>query len=701
MPRKDRKSKAAQVSSKPASIPKASPFWHPLLAVFALAFLVYANTLGHGYALDDAIVITENDYTQQGFAGMGEIFTTDAFKGYFGESKNLVSGGRYRPLSVATFAAEVEFFGNSPSLSHFFNIVLYGLSCVLIYLLLMRLFPSDKEKPWYFSNAFLISALYTLHPLHTEVVANLKGRDEILALLFGILTCLWVLDYLQKQKPLYLILSAASFFLALLAKESVIPFLFIIPFTAWFFKKGELKDILIASAPIFASFGLYLFMRFTFVGGIATVETAEVLNAPFLGASEMERLATVFHTLGKYLSLQIFPHPLTHDYYFNQIPIIGWGNIQAIGPLLIYLLLGVFAVLGIKRRNPAAYGIIFYIATLSIVSNIVLDIGTTMGERFLFIPSLGFCIALVWVLNGAIERFAKKDAAYSRPLLIVCGIFAVGFAAKTILRNPVWENNFSLFTTDVYNSPNSAKARTSAGGVLVDQVDKEKNPSKKSKYLRTAVEHLNEAVRIYPEHGQAWLLLGNAWFKLDQNSPQAITAYEKALTYRPLLVDAWNNLGVVSGKQKQHGKAISAFKKVATDFRPKDPKVWFDIGINYEEWGKIDSAVYAFSQTIAIDPEFGRGYGKLGLIYGRNLQQFDTAIQYLQKAIELNPNDESYYENLGIAQAMKGNTQGAIAAFNQGLSRFPGSAKLNQNMGITYLNIGDTVTAQQYFNKTK
>ena len=113
-----------------------SPFLPKLLFLFG--FLIYANTLTHDYALDDAIVITDNQYTQDGLAGLKGIFSYDTFYGFFkeeGKSK-LVAGGRYRPLSLATFAVEISIFGASPFVSHIVNALLFALCGYLVFYVL-------------------------------------------------------------------------------------------------------------------------------------------------------------------------------------------------------------------------------------------------------------------------------------------------------------------------------------------------------------------------------------------------------------------------------------------------------------------------------------------------------------------------------------------------------------------------------------
>ena len=149
-------------SSEPAlaSSSNGTPSWLAPLLLVVLTFLLYGNSIPNDYALDDAIVITENIYTQEGAAGLGKIFTTDAFEGYFQAKKNLVAGGRYRPLSIATFALEIEVFGASPGISHFFNVLLFALSAILLFSILRMLLPGTETKKWWAGLPFLICLLY-------------------------------------------------------------------------------------------------------------------------------------------------------------------------------------------------------------------------------------------------------------------------------------------------------------------------------------------------------------------------------------------------------------------------------------------------------------------------------------------------------------------------------------------------------------
>lgn len=671
--------------------------WVPPAILFLLSFLLYANTFSHDYALDDAIVITENVYTQEGTAGLGKIFSTDAFEGYFQQKKNLVAGGRYRPLSIATFALEIEFFGPNPGVSHFINVLLYALSAVLLFFLLRQLFPVTDPKPWWTGIPFLASLLYVVHPLHTEVVANIKGRDEILALLFIFAAAYALLRWVRESKYLWLGIGTIAFFLALLAKETALPFVLIVPLAIWFFypKVAQVRHYLFVGAGLILPTALYLALRSTVVDLTATGTTDEILNDPFIYASFGERLATVAHTLGIYLGKLFLPLTLSHDYYFNQVPIIGWGSLNALLPSVIYLGLLGLTVYGSVRRHPAAFGMWWFFLSLALVSNIAVTVGTTMGERFLFVPSVGFLLAGVILLRRLSGRMQQPALDYA-----VVGVLAALFAVRTVVRNPDWKDNFTLFTTDVYHSPNSAKVRTAAGGALVDAATTAPlpPPAQRDAYLDEAIGHLQAATEIYPEHGQAWLLLGNAWFNRNAQYEKALNCFQTAIFHRPGLIDAYQNAAVTASKLKRYDRATEYYRQAAAR-RPQSDTYWYEAGIAYEEWGKPDSAIYAFERAVTLNPKNADALGKIAMLQGKFFGRLDQAIAYAQRAIALKPTEEGFHENLGIAYAMKGDFNRALQAFQNGLKSVPNGAKLYFNLGITYQQLGDPGQAQQNFER--
>lgn len=143
--------------------PIKGPWWKTPKTVYALiavvCFALYANTLGNEYALDDAIAITSNSFTKNGFSGIPDLFKYDTFTGFFGTTKELVAGGRYRPLSLVTFAIEWQLFGENPGVSHFINILLYALTGMILWQLLMR-FRAEESNVWFLSLPLVVVLLF-------------------------------------------------------------------------------------------------------------------------------------------------------------------------------------------------------------------------------------------------------------------------------------------------------------------------------------------------------------------------------------------------------------------------------------------------------------------------------------------------------------------------------------------------------------
>lgn len=670
------------------------------LLLMLLAFVLYGNTLGHQYALDDAIVITQNSYTQEGFGGIGKIFSSDAFEAYFTVKKDLVAGGRYRPLSIATFAVEYELFGPNPGISHAVNILFYGLLGIVIYYALRRLLQEKEKLPWTQSLAFFTTLVFLAHPIHTEVVANIKGRDELLAMLFSMLALWAALRYASGKKPLDLVLVFVGILLGALSKETALPFLALIPAAIWILGKKDLPALLAPTGAAAASTAVYLAMRFKFAGGFGAGKSDEILNDPFLHATGMEQVATASKTLVLYLGKLFVPATLTHDYYYNQVPVVGWSDPLAILGLLLVLGLGFFAVRGTIRRQPWAYGLLFFGLSFSIVSNVFLPIGTTMGERFVFVPSLGLILAVLAGLQIGFKSFTK-DAG--KALLYTTVGISLIFTIRTIVRNPVWKNDFTLFTTDVANSPNSAKMQTAAGGVLLDEALKPQNAARKQQLIQQAIPHLEEAVRIYPEHGTAWLILGNARFNAG-NPAEALKAFQQAIAYRPGMIEAYRNAGIAAMRATNYSAADSYFSHYLNE-RPDSLGTLELRADNLEAWNKPQDALAIYDRLLQLlpanDSRRHGALGKIGMIYGKHMGDFAKAVVYLEQAVALNPKELMHHENIGIAYAQGGQPQKAIEAFNRGLTYFPNNPKLLRNLGVTYFNLGDSTQGRAFIAKSE
>lgn len=614
--------------------------------IFAVCCLLYVNTLTHDYAQDDAIVITDNMFTQDGVAGIPGILTNDTFYGFFKEEgkAQLVAGGRYRPLSLLMFAVEIELFGQKPFIGHLVNILLYGLTAVVLYLLLLKLLLPTKEEGMAYFVALVATLIFAVHPIHTEVVANIKGRDEILALLGGLAALYYSMKAFETRTILPNVLAGIFFFLGLLAKENTITFLAIVPLSYYFFTKAKTSEILLFTAPFVAAAVVFLAIRFSILGPGLGEPSMELMNNPFLkleggryvALSFSEKMATVMFTLGKYVQLLFIPHPLSHDYYPRQIALMAWSDWQVLLSLVVYLGMGLVAFKGFLKKDPISFGILYYLTTLSIVSNILFAVGTTMSERFMFMPSVGFALVIAVLLF----RYLVRGKQNLTPFYALLGLVLLLYSIKTVTRNPVWKDNYALFLSDVGNAPNSAKLRNAAGGELITQSQKlgPDQERQKNEMLTEAAGHLQEAIRIHPTFKNAYLLLGNCYNYLQQYE-KSVTYYEKALDLDPGYEEAINNLGIT--------------------------------------------------------------YRNAGRYFGEEQGNLPKALEYLEKAYSMRPNEYETLRLLGVAYGIRGDAQKAIFYFNEALKQNPEDANAMFNLGTAYLNAGEVELGNEYHQRAR
>jgi tetratricopeptide (TPR) repeat protein len=205
-----------------------------MLGLFA--FFLFANTLGNDYNMDDSMVTRNHPITSKGLSAIGEIFTSP----YYSDAMGYAYG--YRPMVHLSFALEHDLFGEKPGAGHFINVILFALSVMLFFKLLLQ-WVGTKNSLF----ALLTTLLFIVHPLHTEVVASLKNRDEILAFLFVVWTGLAMARYIDRNKISSLLGVFLLFSFAMLSKKSVYPMVFILPFAFLFTREIKLKQLLIFS----------------------------------------------------------------------------------------------------------------------------------------------------------------------------------------------------------------------------------------------------------------------------------------------------------------------------------------------------------------------------------------------------------------------------------------------------------------------
>ncbi|MCB9305032.1 MAG: tetratricopeptide repeat protein [Lewinellaceae bacterium] len=596
-------------TKKPASpahrqIPGA---WVVGAVAAVLGFVLYYNTLGHGYCLDDFSSIKENWVVKGGLKNLGLIFSKEYRYGSWNSP-----GSLYRPLALTVFAIQWQLSPDNPYVGHLVNILAYAFTGWLLWVTWRRILV--KYPPVLTALAVL---LFIAHPVHTEVVANIKSLDEIMSLMFCTLSLYGIWRYLERDSSPWLVLSVISYGLGIFSKESAITFLAIVPLTLWFF--GDQPDGRIAriSGLMLIPAAIFLLARYQVIASQTAQETFSILDNFMVEAGRADTLASAFMMCGRYLWTLLLPLSLVHDMGYQQMVPVSFGDWKALLGFLVYAGMFAWALFNLPKKHFLSFAILFYLITFSLFSNVLITIGTSYGERLLYAPSLGFAFILAYFLCKLLK--VKDTDSIWNPggkgsvLWGIAGLIMVLYAAKTITRNPAWFDSEALYKADIEKSPKGAKLNYHLALELTKKgVDEKTGAVTDSSWVLKGIERYSKAIELYPKYHDAYGSRGLAYFRLKKYD-QAFDDYQKSLQYRP-----------------------------------GDPKVLSNMGFIYFLRNQLDKAEEVYRQSIKSDPRFVDARRNLGAVLAMK-KNFPGAIEQWEEALKYDPENVTLLNYIGLA----------------------------------------------------
>lgn len=531
--------------------------WAALCAVFA--FVLYANTIDHGYVLDDQAAITKNLYVQEGIRGIPKLLTVD-FWHFSG-----LRLGYYRPLPLITYAIEHQFFGLDPHVGHFTNTLLFAVTAFFVFLLTRRLIGG---------NVFLaLSAtlVFAAHPIHTEVVNNIKSRDELLSFLGLVLTLFFALRHIDTKRTAHLVGAVASVYLAMLCKESAFIIIALVPFLYWQYGKQSIAQTVRSLLPFGAAVLVYVVQRAALFETTQTIIPRDMINYPYLDSAV--RLSSMCMIFLHSMTMLFVPSPLRYDYSYNHMPAVTWSDPLAIGGALVLVGLATGTFVLLRRSPKIGYALVLLLVPMLPALGFVAMRGGIFAERFLFAPSLGFCLALTLIIDRVVHlRQSNEDEQENAPAsrtLIVLGLSVVlagAFGVMTLQRNPAWKDPYRLYSTDILTGPQSAQNHLHMGTFLLKSAFEEPNKTKKAELISKGQAAIKEALRVHPTFGDAMFYAGYA-YELKAGSEDirhldsAIVYFERATKYAPMMDEPYIHLGDIYKWMQRNDLAQSYFNQ--------------------------------------------------------------------------------------------------------------------------------------------
>lgn len=476
----------------------------PIVLIMMVSALAYLNTIPNGFVWDDRYLIEQNPYLR----------SLDHVPSYFASSHTQGSYDMkvYRPLRQAMFNVEYQLFGINPAGYHVVNVILHSLNAIALFILLRRLLTDSRLT-------FLLVILYAIHPVHTEVVANITGRTDILFSLFylvGLTSFIQARD--DQRKYVYLFASAMAYVLSLLSKEMAITFPLMVLMIDLYLKKGDWRAIQKTKW-----FHFSLITISVLYGVVRTVAVGELGAGDYVDDSVWTTLASQAVIVFKYIKLFFIPYPLTARY--DIVPVGNPASLYAIFAVMLASVFVVFTVFSLKKGRFSLFllGCWWFAITLLPVSNIIPIRAAMMAERYLYLPLVGLFI----IVLSAAQTLLRRDVQASRKTIrVVYGVCFAAFFCLTISRNTVWKDNLTLFEDTRTKAPNSLVVHWN----LYEEYKRAGNGAK-------AATEYQEMIRINDEVARGYLAIA-VRYQAEGNLPAAMRMTNKALNTKPDLQKA-------------------------------------------------------------------------------------------------------------------------------------------------------------------
>lgn len=660
--------------------------------IAAFAFFLYVNTAGYEYTMDDDIFFLKHSSVRKGISGFGEIWSYGSMEKF----DNTQGVQAYRPVLLVMFALEKELFGFNPVVSHLINVLLYVFIGLVVFRVLKTLF---REMHPYV--AALITLCFLAHPLHTEVVASVKSRDELLAGLFGLMTWFRILRYeeLRQRKDLWM--GAVYFAIASFSKESAMAWVAIFPLSLIMFRQSTILQALRMTLPFFAISALYLVVRLLLIGTATNYFGIPVLTNILTGTNSVgEWWATKLEILWVYLRLLVLPWPLSWDYSFNQVPVVDFTSPIPWISLIMHAALMIVAVIGFRRHAVFSFAILFFLVMMSPVNNFFIENTTTLGERLMFIPLLGFCIAIVFIFARLFKvKLSTSAVAPDRNFIYASLTLVVLFSGMTIVRSADWKNNLTLFQSGVDACPNSSRTQYSLASECFTQMNKTSDPVKRQEFSERAKVHFEKSIEILPGNFQARYNYG-LYNAAIGDTAKAIECYEMVIRLDSTYFTAMNNLGVIYGARLDFANAFRCYR-MAYALNPSSitagnlANLYFNQGIFYGLNNKTDSSMISYRNSVSYDPKNVMAYNNLAVIFA-NRAEYDSCLYYLKQGYTFDTANLMILENIAAISYLNKQYDQAIDFAGKALALNPQLPKSRTAMVNAYTAKGDKAAADKY-----
>lgn len=562
---------SAPVRTSPTAPARANTaLW--LFLLLALTAGAYSSSLNGQFIFDDENLVKHNAYLGKA-ADLPRLFTENIGAGSGIDNKF------YRPAQMLTHWADVALWRMDVRGHHLTNILLHALAAFCVFAFARTLLRDPL-------TAFLAAALFAVHPLHTEAVAYISGRADMLVTFFMLLALIFYdrgEPSVKKGFPLAALLCYAG---ALLSKEYALIFPLLLWWHQWALRKAvDWRRLW----PFAAAAAVYGTLRLTVLRFVTEDASLALAPSPF-----MDRLSTSFYALGKYAQLLFVPKDLHMEYGAG-----GFGMHGVLGALGLVLLIAGAAYWAFSLKRPTLGTFCLGWAFISLFPYLNwVPINAFMAEHWLYIPSIGL---FIWAAEGL--GALKERPGWRTPVLVVAEALVAIYGFVTFRQNDYWREPVAFYKKTLEYNPSSARIYYNMGLLYDDNKDREQ-----------AIEWYKKTVELDSTRVNAYVNMGNMYLELKK-VPEAIEQYQKALEQKPD-AEIYGNLGKAYEDAGDHAKAMESFKK-ALELDPRLAGIYNDMAYTYNKLGRREEAIASLRKALEIDPKLSAAQINLDKLLSR------------------------------------------------------------------------------------
>jgi len=623
-----------------------------LAIIFILTFIAYFSALDNEFTnWDDKNYVLQNKHIK-------EASTENIYNLFFGEECFYM--GNYHPFTMLSFLFDYQFAELTPFAYHLHNVILHIFNSLLVFAFLFLLLQRLKFKSTLFI-ATLVAIMFGINTLHTESVAWVSERKDVLYTFFYLISIILYLKFTESKKPAFYIFSLLTFVFSLLAKAQAVtlaPTLILIDLL--------LDRKLVSIKNFIEKFPFFIFSLIFGIIALKAQASDEAIHSytefPIYGRFVYAAYGLCMYVFKTFIPINlaaVYPYP---DIFYGTIPKSYFLFLFPVS-LAVFFLFRFF-----NRKSLFIFGILFFLVNISIVLQFIPVGSSIMSDRYAYLPSIGLFIFFATAILKVIEKSSK----HKKIIISFIGIYVLVIIFLTIRQNNVWHDSLTLWNQTISVSPNSPIAWNNRGSA-----------KDKLKQRTAAIADFSQAIKLKPDYTNAYFnraIAQDGIGKLEE----ALTDYSKVIELKELkkannphkdvanLAMAYTSRGVVYGKIGNINAALADFNK-AIEVSPNYALAYSNRGFAKTHINKHDEALNDYNFAIQLDSTIIEAWYNRGN-HWLNAEKYDSAIADYQKVISLNVDYELVYYNYALAFYKKGEIKKAKTLFSKQIELKPKQA---------------------------